>query len=213
LTGARRLACALALMALALLAGPAGAQDHGKSAEHTVDIFEGMPALPLGFWSLVTFVILLLVLRRFAWGPMMEGLHKREHGILNAIDEAKKARAEAEQLRQDWQRRMDQAQDEMRGILDDARRKAEHTTDEMIAKARAEIQGERDRLHREIELAKDQALQEIWGQTARLATEVSAKALRRQITIDDQQRLIDEALAELNDRGQEWQQQAGGVRV
>jgi F-type H+-transporting ATPase subunit b len=204
----------LALGLVLVRAGAAWAADpHEKSTERTVDIFEGLPALPLGFWSLVVFVILLLVLRRFAWGPMLEGLHKREHGILSAIDDAKKARTDAENLRLEWQRRMDQAQGEIRGILDDARRKAEHTTDEMIAKARSEIQGERDRMHREIELAKDQALQEIWSQTAQLATEVSAKALRRQITIDDQQRLIEEALGELNDRGKEWQRQSGGLRV
>lgn len=105
------------------------------------------------------------------------------------------------------------AEDKAREVFENARRQAEQMTSEMVGKARTEIQGERDRMHREIGAAKDQALQEIWNQTARLATEVSAKAIRRQITIDDQRRLVDEALAELQQHGKEWQRQAGGFRV
>ena len=167
----------------------------------------------LGLWTIVIFVLLYLILRRAAWGPMMEGLQKREQTILTAIEDAQKARAEAQRLHEEWERRMASAEDKAREIFEDARRKAERMTEDTIAKARTEIQGERDRLHREIETAKDQALQEIWNQTARLATLVSAKAIRRQITIDDQRRLVDEALAELQDRGKEWQRQAGGLRV
>ena len=67
----------------------------------------------------------------------------------------------------------------------------------MIAKARAEIQAERERLRREIEMARDQALQELWKQAADLATMISAKAIRRQLSAEDHRRLVDEALTEL----------------
>lgn len=167
----------------------------------------------LGLWTLVIFGLLFLILRRAAWGPMLEGLQKREHSILTAIEDARKARAEAQALHEEWNKRMAAADDKAREVFEDARRKAEQMTNEMVAKARSEIQGERDRLHREIETAKDQALQEIWNQTARLATDVSAKAIRRQITIEDQRRLIEEALAELNNRGKEYQRQVTGVRA
>ena len=92
--------------------------------------------------------------------------------------------------------------DNMRDILDNARRAAERSTDEMIAKARSEIQSERDRLRREIETARDQALQELWNQAAQLATLISAKAIGRSLTEEDHRRLLDEAIAELGQSAQ-----------
>src|SRR5438045_3444873 len=79
----------------------------------------------------------------------------------------------------------------------EARRDAERAKTEMIASARAEIQTERERLHREIQVETDQALQSLWTRAAELATQVSAAALGRQIDSDGHRRLIDEALAEL----------------
>ena len=63
---------------------------------------------------------------------MQEGLHAREHRIQGAIEEARKAREEAQQLREQWQRQIDAANDKVREILDLARRDAQHATDEMI---------------------------------------------------------------------------------
>lgn len=179
------------------------------------------PRFDLGIWTIVVFGVLYLVLRYVtlpgssapAFVMMLEGLRKREDNIQRAIDEAQKTRAEAQRLRDELQKEMDRAQQKVAALMDEARKDAERNARQIVSDARAEIQQERDRLHREIGAAKDQALQEIWTQTARLATLVSAKAIRRQITIDDQRRLIDEALAELNDRGKEWQRQAGGLRV
>jgi F-type H+-transporting ATPase subunit b len=161
-----------------------------------VNIFD--PAdIPLGIWSIVVFVILLLVLKKYAWGPILEGLQKREHTIESAVRDAQQARDEAQRLRDQLQREVDKAQEKVRDILDEGRRHAQQVTDEMIAKARAEIQAERERLRREIEMARDQALQELWKQAADLATMISAKAIRRQLTAEDHRRLVDEALTEL----------------
>jgi F-type H+-transporting ATPase subunit b len=157
--------------------------------------------IPLGIWSIVVFVILLVVLKKYAWGPILVGLQKREHNIESAVQEAQKARDEAQRLRDQLQREIDHAQEKVRDILDEGRKHAQQTTDEMIGKARTEIQSERDRLRREIEIARDQALHELWKQTADLATLVSAKAIRRQLTPDDHRRLVDEALTELKGAG------------
>lgn len=151
----------------------------------------------LALWTVVVFVLLCLILRKAAWGPMLEGLQKREQNILSAIEDAQKARDEAQKLRAELQRELDKAYEKVRDILDEARRDAQHATEEMVAKARAEIQSERDRLRREIETAKDQAIQQLWNQAARLATEVSSKVIPRQLNSDDHRRLVDETLAEL----------------
>jgi F-type H+-transporting ATPase subunit b len=168
----------------------------------------------LGLWTLMVFLILLFVLSRWAWKPMLEGLHKREETIRSAVEEARKAREDATRLRDQLQREVDRAHEKVRDILDEARRDAQHTTDQMVAKARDEIKTERDRLRREIEIARDQALQELWNSSAQLATLISAKAIRRQLALEDHRRLLDEALAELREAGSRRQrevvQAAGG---
>ena len=189
----RRVAILIALPLLLILASSPSVW--GAEGEK-INIFD--PAdIPLGIWSIVVFVILLVVLKKYAWGPILEGLQKREHNIESAVRDAQQARDEAQRLRDQLQREVDKAHEKVRDILDEGRRHAQQTTDEMIAKARTEIQAERDRLRREIEMARDQALQEIWKRTADLATEVSAKAIRRQLSAEDHRRLVDEALGEL----------------
>ena len=155
----------------------------------------------LGLWTLVVFALLYFFLKKLVWAPMLSGLQKREDNIHSAVQDAQKARDEAQRLRDQLQREVDNAQEKVRDILDEGRKHAQQTTDEMVAKARSEIQTERDRLRREIEMARDQALQELWKRTADLATMVSAKAIRRQLTPEDHRRLVDEALTELQGAG------------
>jgi F-type H+-transporting ATPase subunit b len=157
-------------------------------------------------------LLLLFVLGKYAWGPMLEGLQNRERAIHGALEEAQKARAEAQRIRAQLQDEMNHAHEKVRDLLDAGRRDAARSTEEMIGKARTEIQGERERLRREIDLARDQALQELWSQTAHLATQISAKAIRRELTTDDHRRLVDEALAELRHAGGTSQRQAAGAR-
>lgn len=170
------------------------------------------PRLDLGIWTIVVFVLLLLLLRRLAWGPMLEGLQRREQNIRAAREEAERARDEAQRLRADLQAEMDRAAEKVAGLMDGARRDAQRATDEMLGKAREEIQKERERLHREIGVARDQALQEIWNQTAQLATLISAKAIRRQLDANDHRRLVDEAIGELREAGHERQLQVASVQ-
>ena len=145
----------------------------------------------------MVFGVLLLVLRKFAWGPILEGLQKREQAIQNAIDEAHQARAEAQRLKDQLQGELDRAHEKVRDILEQGRRDTQQATDAMISRARAEIQTERERLRREIDLARDSILQELWSQTARLASLISAKVIRRHLTPEDHQGLVQEAIAEL----------------
>jgi F-type H+-transporting ATPase subunit b len=196
-------------------AGKKGEPAHPKSAkggEHgKLDVFAG--AADLALWTLVVFLLLLLVLSKYAWKPMLEGLRKREQSIHEAISEAERAREEAQRFRDQLQSEVNNAHVKVREILDAGRRDAERTTQEMVAKARAEIQTERDRLRREIATARDQALQELWNQTAQLATLISAKAIRKELSLEDHRRLVDEALGELREAGSEWQRQGAGVRA
>jgi F-type H+-transporting ATPase subunit b len=146
----------------------------------------------------------LFLLKRFAWGPMLEGLVKREENIRAALDEAKAARDEAAGLRAHLAQERARIADEIRKALDEAREDGRRLVEEMQAKAKSDIQADRDRLRREIETARDQALHEIWNQAANLATQISAKVIRREVNGDDHRRLIDEAMNELNAANTGW---------
>jgi F-type H+-transporting ATPase subunit b len=186
---------------------PVRAQDEGAHPEHSSapgeahgstdkDIFG--KSLDLAIWTTVVFLVLLFVLNKYAWGPMLEGLQQREARIRNAIDEAQKAQEEAQRLREQFRLEMAQAEEKARAIQEEARRDAQRFRDEETAKTKADLQAERDRMYRELQTARDQALQQLWNQAAELATLISAKAIRRQLTPEDHRRLADEALAELN---------------
>ncbi len=178
---------ALAGLALVLVPGAALAAD--------TNILE--PRFDLGIWTIVVFVILLVVLWKTAWGPMLEGLHKREETIRGSVEEARRTRDEMEQLRSRFKIEMDQAYAKIPEMMDEARREAQRLSDEMRAKATADIQAEKQRSRHELEVARDQALQELWTQAAQLATLISAKAIGRSLSEDDHRRLLDEALREL----------------
>jgi F-type H+-transporting ATPase subunit b len=151
----------------------------------------------LGIWSLIVFGLLFFTLSKLAWPKMLSGLQRRESNIRGALDEAQKARDEAAALRAQFQKEMDGAHLKVKDILDDARRDASATTDDMIAKAKNEIGAERERARREIVVETDQALQTIWSKAADLATQVSAAALGKQLDVTMHRRLIDEALDDL----------------
>jgi len=154
-----------------------------------------------GVWSVVIFVVLFLLLSKFAWKPMLQGLKKREDNIRGALEQAEKTRREAMELQSQLDAKMHAAGAEIAKMMDEGRRDAQGLKDQLVADAKAEIQKERDRLVREVGLAKDQALSEIWQQSVALATSMSAKAVRRGLSEEDHRRLLDESLAELKQAG------------
>jgi F-type H+-transporting ATPase subunit b len=177
--------------------GQPGAKAQSEEAEH--DLFAW--ALDLGIWTLVVFLVLLFVLSKFAWKPMLQGLEHREKAIHSALHEAQQAREEANRLKTQFEEQMRKANDQSREILDEARRAAERTTGELIAEAHKKIQADQERFQREMALQYEQARRDVQAQVAHLATLVASKVLRRQINADDQRQLVDEAVAEMRQAG------------
>ena len=164
------------------------------------DLF-GLKRWDLGVWSIVIFLVLFFALTKFAWKPMVEGLNKREENIRGALEQAERTRKDAMELQSQLDAKMKAAGSEIAKMMDEGRRDAQALKEQMVAEAKAEIQHERDRLHREIETAKDQALQDIWQQSVALATALSSKTIRRNLTAEDHQRLLDETIADLKTSG------------
>jgi F-type H+-transporting ATPase subunit b len=196
---------AIALLALTFVAQPAlAAKDEpGAAAKDShggkVDVAKsfGLKRYDLAIYTLIVFLLLVVILGKFAWGPMMSGLDKREAGLLKTHEDAEAAREEAKKALAEVQARLAKTHEEIRGMLDEARRDAQVVKDQLRAEASADAQAERERMRREIETARDQALQDIYQQSVMLAALVSTKAIKRELTPSDHSRLLDEALADL----------------
>ncbi len=183
---------ALALMpTVALAAGGGGGGDRIGVEQ---GLFKG--AIEVSLWTILVFLLLLSVLRKYAWGPIREGLEKREQAIARDKKEAILARQEADRLRAELEKRMKEANEEIRAMIDKARSDAQQTAAEELARGKAELAAERERLHRELRLATDDALSKIWDQSTQLATLISTKAVRRQLSEADHRTLLAEALEE-----------------
>lgn len=188
-----------------LVAAAAGADEHHDDAhadDHGHHIgAAGVAEDPaeirgdLAIFTFVVFVLLLAVLWKFAWGPIVAALDQRERRIADNIAAAEKAQADAKVLLEQYEQRLAGAQDEVRAILDEARRDAEHTQKQMLEKAAADAEAVMARAKREIDTAKDQALKELGEQAARLSVELASRIIRAELNGDSHARLIEEALA------------------
>ncbi len=145
-------------------------------------------------FTLIVFGILLLVLAKFAWGPITKALESREKQVADNIARAEELRKQAETDLSQYRQKLAQAQDEVRGLLEEARRDGEHTRQQMIAKTEADLLIVRDRQVREIETAKAQALKELAERSADLAIDLAGRIVHKQLSRGEHSQLIDEAL-------------------
>ncbi len=154
----------------------------------------------LAVWSFAVFLALLALLTKFAWKPIMQGLEKREDGIARQIAETKASNEEAKRMLASYERRLSEASEEVRGMLEEARRDADTTRQSIVAEARKAAEEELARATREIQLAKDDALSQIAEKAGHLAVEVAGKFLRDKLGHDDQARLVRDSVASLSNR-------------
>jgi F-type H+-transporting ATPase subunit b len=155
----------------------------------------------LAIWTAVVFLVLLAILWRFAWGPIAQGLAKREHQIADQIAQAEHSNQEARRLLEEYQQKLVAARDEVRGIVDQGRRDAEQLGRQMLEKAKADATAERDRALQQIEMATTGALKELAERSATLAVELAGKIVRTQLNPKDHARLVQEAVAKFAGNG------------
>lgn len=155
-------------------------------------------ALDLGIWTLVVFLLLLFILTKYAWKPMLAGLAQRERDIASAVEAAQKAKEEAAELHRQLAAERQKGHDQVRQMIEEARKAADQLKEQAKVEIAATSQAERERLQREIEIARHQLYQEGFSRLAELASLISSRAIRRNLTPDDHRGLVDEALAELN---------------
>jgi F-type H+-transporting ATPase subunit b len=139
-----------------------------------------LPQFGLFFWTAVVFLILLILLRKFAWKPIMTALKQRQESIDNALKEAEKARAEMAELKAENERIRKEALEERDQILQEANK----ARDQKIQQAEQEAQEKADKMiedaRKQIEQERSKAFAEVQEQAAEIAVDVAEKILRRQ---------------------------------
>lgn len=149
-------------------------------------------------WTLVTFGVLLVILKTLAWRPIMDGLKNREERIRKDLERAEEAWKEAEEKANALANRLEAAKAEALAIIEEGRADAVKLKNSIMEEAQAEAQAIRERSKTEIELAKQQALKEIWDQTADLATQVASKMIEKELSAKDHQNLVKSCIEEYN---------------
>jgi F-type H+-transporting ATPase subunit b len=196
----------LAALAVSSPAPLAAADEHDKKHvdEKTLGVETGLfkGAVELSVWTIVVFLLLLWVLHKYAWGPILSGLQQREESIARDKREAEHARREAAEARAKVEAEMARVNAEINQMISKARQDAAATASEELARGKVEVQAERDRLHREMNIEHDQALQDVWSKSVQLAALISSKAIGKHLSDADHRVLLDEALVEFRAAGQ-----------
>ena len=151
----------------------------------------------LYIWTIATFLILLALLAKFAWRPLLAALEQRQQTIRQSLDDARKAREELQRVQADAQRILNEARAQADSIVASTRADANRLREELREKAQAEASGMVKNAERQIELETARALQTIRQEAVELSVAVASKLLQRNITKDDNERLIDDTLRKL----------------
>jgi len=152
----------------------------------------------LFIWTIVVFLVLLALLAKFAWRPLLEALDSRQAAIAKSLDDAQAAKRELERLTQESAAIIRTARVEADSIVSRSRLDADRLREEMKQKARAESDYIVRDAQRQIQLQTGQALQQIRKEAAELSIAVASKILQRNISKEDNERLIDEALRQMD---------------
>lgn len=151
----------------------------------------------LAIWMAFTFLLVLLILRRFAWPSITSALSSRETKIQESMNRAEKALEEAKQIQADNQKARREAEQEAQQILRQARETAERLRTEELDKTKAIIQQTQEQAQAEIEREKLSALQELRSEVSALAIQAAGKIIDENLNDDRQRRLVDKFIDDL----------------
>jgi F-type H+-transporting ATPase subunit b len=152
----------------------------------------------LMIWTIIAFAITFFVLRRYAFGPIQKLIDQRRDYIRDSIRQADDAREESRKLLEEHRKLIGQAKSEAEGILSEARKIAESQRERMRQETEEDRQRRLEETKRQIDQATQQALGEIRREVASLSLIAAEKITRKSLTDEDQRRLIDEALSEID---------------
>lgn len=151
----------------------------------------------LMIWTVVTFVVLLLILRKVAWKPILTALDKRENDIRDALEQAEKAKEEAKKVLEANQSNLAKAEDESKKIIEQSRAYAENLKEQMMAESKEQAKKIVDDASSEIQRKKDAAFEELKNQVAEIAISAAEKIIKESLDKQKSKQVIDNYLNEV----------------
>lgn len=154
----------------------------------------------LFIWTIITFLVLLGLLAKFAWRPLLEALESRQQAIRKALDDAQQAKQDLERLEQESAQIIRKARAEAEALITQSRADADRLREEIRQKAKDEADGILRNAERQIQLETGRALQQIRSEAVDLSVMIASKIIQRNITKEDNDRLIQDALGQVEGR-------------
>ncbi len=178
----------------------------GMLSSSVVYASETAESEPVSIWNgdiytslfgLILFIVLLVVLGKFAWGPILDGLKKREDFIRQQIKDAEGARADAEKTLRRYETKMQKAEDRAAEVINEARDEALKITQRVTEEAQAKADEIIKQAQKSIANAKEQAVRDLHGYSSELAVELAGKILGKSISSEEHRELINQTISEL----------------
>jgi F-type H+-transporting ATPase subunit b len=154
----------------------------------------------LFIWTIVTFLGLLWALKKLAWSPLLEALETRQNAIRKSLDDAQQAKTELERLHVESAQILQRARVDAEAIITQSRGDGDRLREEIRAKARTEADHIVKNAERQIQLETSRALEQIRREAVDLSVMIASKIIQRNISKEDNARLIDEALKQVEGR-------------
>jgi F-type H+-transporting ATPase subunit b len=148
----------------------------------------------LAIWTAVVFLVVLAILKKFAWGPIAKGLDSREEGIAEQIAEAKLSNEDAKKLLKQYESKLDSAGGEVRQMLAEARKDAKVVGQKIVDAANGDAESKKLSAIAEIETATNVALGELAGRSADLAVDLAGKIVSAELKKEDHTNLVNQAV-------------------
>ncbi len=143
-------------------------------------------------FTLFAFLVLLFILKKVAWGPLMGIMIKREDYIATEIEEAEKSRVESNKLLEEQKKLLNDARKEAQEMIENSKKHGEVQREEIIQIARGEAERIKDSARAEIEQQKEQAITALREQVATLSVMIASKVIEKELNEEDQQKLIND---------------------
>ena len=154
----------------------------------------------LFIWTIVTFLVLLALLAKFAWRPLLEALESRQSAIRKSLDDAQQAKQELERVNQESAQIVNRARVDAEAIITQSRSDGDRLREEIKQKARTEADHIVKNAERQIQLETSRALEQIRREAVDLSVMIASKIIQRNLSKEDNERLIDEALKQVESR-------------
>jgi F-type H+-transporting ATPase subunit b len=154
----------------------------------------------LYIWTIATFLILLWLLAKFAWRPLLAALEQRQETIRKSLDDARQAKQDLERLNAESRKILNEARVQAEHILSQTRTDASRLRDELKQKAQSEAAGVIKNAERQIEMETARAIQQIRNEAVDISIAIASKVLERNVTKEDNERLIEETFKQIEAR-------------